>query len=156
MTAPEGSLVFANGTRAALQRGTAVGVLLLAVATAASAAPERQVQAGCLVAGVAAFIAILRVAAARVEVVESGVVLRRPIRTARITWDDVERFVIRDPARPGDPAQPVAALRDGSDEVLPGLAAPFALLRRNDTTAQAEMIAELNRRLQQHQSGGDH
>jgi hypothetical protein len=138
------SAVYAGKSRAAAQRVAAGATLVLAIAGAIAASPERQVQAVLFAGGLAAFVGILRVAAARVEVHPSGVVLQGPIRRMSFDWEDVSRFDSRPAAFPSDPPQAVVILEDGTELELPGQSVAFALLRPADPSTVRGTVASLN------------
>lgn len=135
--------------RAVLQRSLALAILVISCAIAAGVSPHAAAQLTFLAIGLASSVALNRIANARVVADDSGLILKRPTRSIRIAWPEVERFALREPRNSADAQQPVVELRNGKALLLPGLDAPFALVRSPDTGIQAEAVAALNNRLEE-------
>jgi hypothetical protein len=142
-------LVVTDRRRAVLQRSLAVTIAVISFAIAAGSAPDLGAQLSFLAIGLAASIALIRVANARVVADDFGLILKKPLRSIRISWPEVEGFALREPRSSADAPQPVVELRDGNALPLPGLDAPFALVRSPDVGIQVAAVASLNDRLEE-------
>jgi hypothetical protein len=100
-----------------------------------------------LAAGASGAFALVRLAGMRVVADDKGIVLKGPLASTWIGWQEIERFVMHHPRRAGDALQAIVELRSGSTVILPGLDPPFAILRPTSAGIKPDVVAVLNDRL---------